>query len=183
MIHVWLLTALPPRPERPGRPALPRDEVVERCTSELGERHRLAVQALCALYDPSLAAADEDAWRRRYEDAQRAAEEARAEVLVQWLRYDRALREALAARRAEGRGLPRQTLRPDVADAAERMQPLLAEAERAPDPRSRERVLDTARLQELNRLAGIDPFGTDAVLAHIAAALVVDRWDFPEDDE
>lgn len=180
MSRVWLLTSLPPRPERPGRPALPRDEVVERCASELSERDRSAARALCALYDPALVVADEAAWRQRCREAEQAAEDAGAELLLRWLAFERALREALAWRRADARGLPRETLRPDLADAAQRMRALVAEAERAPHPLARERVLDAARLRELDRLAGVDPFGRDAVLAQIAAALVVDRWDFEE---
>ncbi len=179
-----LLTALPARPVVPGPPAMPSTAVLEQCLDELDERQRAAAQAVVALGDPALAVEDQRGparHREHFAAAHEAAVQAGSRLLQQWLEFDEGLREALAARRAAASGRPWIAAAPDVAHTAASLAPLVASIDTAGDPRARQLRLDTARLRELERSVGPNPFGADAVHARIVAALIEDRWDL--DDE
>ncbi|MCA9711226.1 MAG: hypothetical protein KDK70_35640 [Myxococcales bacterium] len=197
MRHYRLGTELPPRPTEPGRPALPLRELWARCREALDERSIAAVEALMALDrhgdgddagpEADLPAATIDRepaarMRGRMEAAGRLAAEAGSELLVAWVAYEVALREALAARRAAALGRPWSAPALVVADRAAALAPMVAGVMTNACPRQRQRALDAARLRELEQMTDGDPFSTDAVLAHVVAALVVDRWDFDDGD-
>ncbi|MEM7151261.1 MAG: hypothetical protein AAF799_00390 [Myxococcota bacterium] len=183
MRHYELLTALPPAPEGPQAPAMPMLALVERCLPELGEADQMLVEALLELSDTERADEPVAADRDRMERALRLAQECGHEAMAQWLSFDRALREALAARRAAARGLDWPAPRPDVADHAASVAAVVTEAEGAATPELRERALDTARVRELEALVGGSPFSTEAVVARIVAATVQQAWDFRDDGE
>lgn len=183
MRHYELLTALPPAPERPQAPSIALAELVARCEPELGDADRALVEALVDLGDTERADEPVANDRERMERAWALAHEAGHEAMCEWLSFDRALREAMAARRANALGLEWAAPRPDVAEHAASLAAVVTEAEGAANPLLRERVLDTARLRELDALASGSPFSTDAVLARIAAGVVLEAWDFREDGE
>lgn len=179
MNHYRLCTELPPRPTVPGPPALSLAPLWARCEPALCEPAMAALEALRALdevdVDPGPDAVA--SMRARMARALRRAEEADSEFLVAWTRHDVALREALAARRAAQLGRPWPAPDPVVEDRAAALAPMVAGLMSIDDPQQRQRALDGARLRELGRLMEGDEFGTDAVLAQVVAALVVDRWD------
>lgn len=182
MKHYRLGTELPLRPRVPAPPPMPLTELWGRCRDELPPGAVVAVEALRALDD--VEAHDEgpppaDRMRERMEHVGRLAEDAGSGLLQAWVAYEVALREALAARRAADLGRPWSPPRPDVEDLAAALDPMVTAVMRNVEPLERQRALDGARLRELERLCDGDPFGTDALLASVLAAMVVDRWDVP----
>ena len=53
----------------------------------------------------------------------------------------------------------------------------------SPDPETRQKALDTARLKAIDAMAGTSPFSLDAVLSYVAAALILDGWRLPEEPD
>ncbi|MCX4247730.1 hypothetical protein [Paraliomyxa miuraensis] len=192
MKHYRLCTELPPRPVAPGPPALALPRLWVRCREELDARTVSAVEALIALDQPEAGtgaepgAVEADAvtrGRARIERARQLADESGSELLRAWTAHEQALREALAARRAEVLGRPWPAAAPDVEDRATALAAMVAGAMAGSDPQQRQWTLDAARLRELERLVGIDPFDTDALLAQVVAAIVLQRWDFDDEGE
>ncbi|MEM9458485.1 MAG: hypothetical protein AAGF11_30185 [Myxococcota bacterium] len=184
MNHYCLVTELPPRPTVPGPPTLPWAALWERCQPELDEPAQAAIEALRALdgpdQDPAEAAQMVDP-RAHTERALGRADETSSAFLQQWVRYEVALREALAARRAAALGRPWSPPAPEIAAQADALASKVDEVMSIAGPLKRQRALDTERLRALSQMLESDEFSTDAVLARVVAALVVDRWDrWPE---
>ncbi len=98
-----------------------------------------------------------------------------------WVAFEVALRDALVQQRAEELGEPADQRRPELAlNAPESHVALLASLAEIRDPMERERLLDRARLQKIETIAGSDPFSTDAALAYLTGILILDRWDLGE---
>jgi len=178
MSHYRLLTELPPRPLVPGPPPLPFEALWDRCREELDSPSRAALEALGGLDDATPLAPDEDpaaGMRTRMEDALALAEEAGRTLLVEWMVHERALREALAARRAAALERPWPAAEPHVTSTMEALAPAVAAAMRLADPRLRQRAVDALRLERLDALV-TDELSDDALLARVMAAQVVERW-------
>ena len=117
-------------------------------------------------------------WRAYFTDLIEAAELSHSVFLDEWANYEIHLRDALVRLRAEGLGEKAETRSSGVAiGEGESHAPLLSTLNEATDPMGQERLLDAARLNKIESIAGIDPFSTDAALAYLAALLILDRWD------
>ncbi len=178
MSHYRLLTELPPRPLVPGPPPLTFDALWARCRDELDSSSRGALEALVGLDDAAPLAADDDpaaGMRARMEEALALAQEAECMLLVDWIAHERALREALAARRAAVLERPWPAAAPHVTAAMDALSPAVTAAMRLADPLQRQRALDALRLEHLDALV-TDELSNDALLARVMAAHVVERW-------
>jgi len=119
-------------------------------------------------------------WRQYFLRLAEEAERRGSRFLLEYAAWETSLAIGLARQRGLRLGravedeLPPPPF-PEVAVAA-----LLGQLAEQPAPLARERLLDAARLQVIDDLAGADPFSLDAVLAYVAAAVVLDRWDLPE---
>lgn len=184
MNHYCLVTELPLRPAVPGPPTLRWAALWERCQQELDEPAQAAIEALRTLDGvgrEAVEAMESNDPRAHTERALGRADETDSAFLQQWVRYEVALREALAVRRAAALGRPWSPPSPEVRAQADALAPKVDEVMSIACPLERQRALDTERLRALSQMLEGDEFSTDAVLARVVAALVVDRWDrWPE---
>ena len=178
MTHYRLLTELPPRPVVPGPPPISWTTLWARCREELDEPSRAALRALRELDDATPVSADVELpaqVRARLERADQRAQDSGSALLGAWAAHDRGLREALAALRAAALGRSWPAAAPDVADAARALAPAAQAVMSIVEPGQRQRALDALRLRVLDQLV-VDELGTDALLARILAAHIVERW-------
>lgn len=120
-------------------------------------------------------------WQGYYGWLQAQAERGGSRFLREWVSWEISLLDRLA--RWRGGRLGRSgdaALLSDLGTAAghEELIGRLAEED---DPQRREMLLDGARLAAIERSSGSDPFALDAVLAWLAAALLLDRWELPRE--
>ncbi len=115
-------------------------------------------------------------WNAYFSRLATIAEKHQNRFLAQFVEVETGLRNAVAHIRAE-----QMSIDPDLAmvaggDGAQQYQAMALRAAEAPDPPSRERLLDREKLAIYQEIEGIDPFSIDAVLAYLACALVLDAW-------
>ncbi len=122
-------------------------------------------------------------WNAYYLALAEIAERTRNRFLSEFVEMEIGLRNAIARQRAE-----RMNVDPDLAmvqggEGAGLYHGLVLRAAEAPDPESRERILDRERVNLIQELEGIDPFSIDAILAYLSVALVVDSWRVTEETD
>jgi vacuolar-type H+-ATPase subunit C/Vma6 len=115
-------------------------------------------------------------WNAYFAQLTAVAEKHRNRFLSEFVELETGLRNAIAHLRAE-----QMSVDPDLAmvqggEGASLYQALVLRAAEAPDPESRERLLDRERVALYQELEGIDPFSIDAILSYLSAALVLDAW-------
>jgi len=120
-------------------------------------------------------------WKAYFEYLNDFAREQGSSFLTEYAAWETPLVNALARQRASNLGwdsaelvLSEDPLGGAIHDS------LISRVSEEADPMERERLLDKARLEAIESFSGGDPFGSDALLALVAAALVLDRWDLPE---
>jgi len=119
-------------------------------------------------------------WAAYYGYLTEVADAGSSRFLREWLAWELPLLNALARWRAERLGRDPEAARVEEPAAPALHEELLARLGEEKDPQERERLVDAARLANIEALSGIDPFSIDAVLAFLVALMVLDRWDLPK---
>ncbi len=98
--------------------------------------------------------------------------------LKEWVSFEISLRDALVHYRSENLGEKADSRLSGVPEqGSDSHVDLIASLHEIRSPMEQQRVLDRARLQKIESVAGIAPFTTDAAYAYLAAILILDRWD------
>ncbi|MBT3219022.1 MAG: DUF2764 family protein [Proteobacteria bacterium] len=116
-------------------------------------------------------------WRAYFTALVEVAETSGSVFLQEWVSNELTLRDALVRYRAEIIGEKADMRMSGVAvQEGDSHSTLLSTLGEAANPMERERLLDAARLRKIEAISGIDPFSTDAALAYLAGAIILDRW-------
>ncbi len=118
-------------------------------------------------------------WRGYYGYLADLSETSGVEFLRQFVGFELPLRNALYRQRAERLGMDASSQLLEEPSGGARHDELLARLAEESEPLAREKLLDTARLRAFDSFSGTDPFSIDAVMAYVASAIVLDRWDLP----
>ncbi len=118
-------------------------------------------------------------WRAYFSHLHEIGVRARSRFLQDWATWEVAVRNALARERAGKLGWEAEARLAEPLHGEPATEELLVQVREATEPLERKRILDQARLQAIEALAGRDPFGLDAVLAYLASMLVLDSWVVP----
>lgn len=118
-------------------------------------------------------------WRAYYDYLLDLSEVSGVEFLQQFVGFEVPLRNALCRHRAERLGIDPSGQLLEEPSGGARHDALMAKFVEEEEPLAREKLLDSARLHAFDSFSGTDPFSMDAVLAYLASAIVLDRWDLP----
>lgn len=119
-------------------------------------------------------------WRAYYETLVALADDDEG-FLGAWVAWEVPLLNTLARWRAEQIGVDADEDLIEEPSGPAPHDELLARVAEEPEPLARERIIDEARLVAIESFSGTDPFSIDAVLAYLASALILDRWDLPKE--
>lgn len=117
-------------------------------------------------------------WERYFRYAHDLARSRGSRFLAQWVEFEVALRNALAAARARRLGLAESDYQvaADLANPDEDLSPLLSEWEAAPTPLAGLRVVIRARWSWLDRHDAWFSFSVDELLAYAARVMLLQQW-------
>jgi hypothetical protein len=115
-------------------------------------------------------------WNAYFAQLAAIAEKLNNRFLSEFVELETGLRNAVARVGAEQMSGDPDLAQVQGGEGAQLYQALVLRAAEAPDPESRERLLDRERVALYLELEGIDPFSIDAILAYLSAALVLDAW-------
>jgi hypothetical protein len=117
-------------------------------------------------------------WAAYYRWAARVAREAGSELLAEWVGYEVALRNALAAARAKALGLDAEAyaVATELAGEGDEAAAAVSEWSAAGDSFSALRALDTSRWSWLTAREAWFTFGDDELVAYTAKLGLLHRW-------
>ncbi|MBU1243277.1 DUF2764 domain-containing protein [Myxococcota bacterium] len=115
-------------------------------------------------------------WNAYFAQLTAVAEKHKNRFLSEFVELETGLRNAIAHLRAEAMSVDPDLAMVQGGEGASLYQALVLRAAEAPDPETRERLLDRERVALYQELEGIDPFSIDAILSYLSAALVLDAW-------
>jgi hypothetical protein len=145
-----------------------------------------------ALRAPEEAAADQTKalaadllWERYFCYVHQLARSRRSRFLAEWVEFEVALRNALAAARARRLGLEESDYQvaADLAHTDEDLAPILSEWEAAPTPLAGLRVIIRARWSWIERHDAWFSFSDDEVLVFVARLMLLEQWRRSEEKE
>ncbi len=124
-------------------------------------------------------------WERYFRYVHQLGRSHRSRFLVQWVGFEVALRNRLAAARARQLGLNESdyVVAPDLAQPDEDLSPLLSEWETAPTPLAGLRVVIRARWWWLAQHDAWFSFRVDELLAYSARVMLLEQWRRTEEKE
>lgn len=117
-------------------------------------------------------------WECYFQYAYRLAQEKNCQFLVDYLSWEISLRNRLAAVRAKERGLLEvedYLILPQV--GSQDLSDITSQIRSQKDPLMAERLIDEERLKAIFHCEGGDPFSINAVLAILARARLLSRWE------
>jgi hypothetical protein len=124
-------------------------------------------------------------WERYFRYAHQLGRSRSSRFLVQWVEFEVALRNALAAARARRLGLDEShyQVAANLAHSDEDLSPLLGEWEAAATPLAGLRVVIRARWSWLDRHDAWFSFSVDELLAYAARVMLLEQWRRTEEKE
>jgi hypothetical protein len=124
-------------------------------------------------------------WERYFRYAHQLARSGGSRFLNQWVEFEVALRNALAAARARRLGLEESgyLVAADLVHSDEDLAPVLSEWEAAPTPLIGLRVVIRARWSWLDRHDAWFSFSVDELLAYAARVMLLEQWLCTEEKE
>ena len=124
-------------------------------------------------------------WDRYFRYVHALGRSRRSRFLVQWVRFEVTLRNALATARARRLGLDESgyLVAPDLAQSDEDLSLLLSEWEAAPTPLAGLRVVIRARWSWLDQHDAWFSFSVDELLAYAARVMLLKQWRRTEEKE
>ena len=128
--------------------------------------------------DETAPIASDAVWEAYFRHADAVARMRGSRFLAAWVGHEVALRNALAARRAETLNLDPDDYRvaPELGDAEEDFADLLGDWAGAKNPLEGSRILDTARWRWLNEHDAWFSFSDDELAAYAARLMLLIRW-------
>ena len=124
-------------------------------------------------------------WERYFRYAHQLARSRSSRFLTQWVEFEVALRNALAAARARRLGLEESDYQvaADLAHSDRDLSPVLSEWEAAPTPLAGLRVVIRARWSWVDRHDSWFSFSVDELLAYAARVMLLEQWRRTEEKE
>lgn len=131
-----------------------------------------------AVNDETKALQSDLLWERYFRYAHQLARSRGSRFLVQWVEFEVALRNGLAATRARLLGLEESDyqLATDLAHSDEDLSPALSEWEAAPTPLAALRLVIRARWSWLDRHDAWFSFSVDELLAYATRVMLLEQW-------
>lgn len=156
----------------------PQAEAVVLTADQLHDRQPLPDFLVGPARQAAEAATVDAVWAAYFHHAAEVARQVASGFLAQWVGYEVALRNALAAARAKALELEAADylVATDLAGAEDDLSAVVGEWAAAPDPLAGLRVLDAARWDWLARHDAWFSFQDDELIAYAAKLLLLHRW-------